>query len=246
MSTVIFNGVIAHETWLQLSYTQSYRTATHSLSHILYFKHKCSSQMQVTTQYKVNFLNCKRPTLTCSLCLSLLLTTSLLLKVERALWGLTIITGQWSKWKLIIMWGDAVTLVTYLPDNGYLALTVRSTTQSAVLLSGVYIIEREAFKIPLRLNPFTLPNVLPRISFLLRALTKTNRKAFILIRFQERPSYLIDTHLVPWEERGFLLNRSVQHSWCLFFAVSIRNCEDPITGLAWLLEGVTSTLVLST
>lgn len=57
--------------------------------------------------------------------------------------------------------------------------------------------ERDAFKIPLRPNPSTLPNVLPTILHELSQAFKTKQKSFSFIPFQESMSYLINTHHVP-------------------------------------------------
>lgn len=57
--------------------------------------------------------------------------------------------------------------------------------------------ERGAFKIPLRPNPSTLPNVLPTMLYEPEAGLQNKQKSFSFIPFQESESDLINTHHVP-------------------------------------------------
>ena len=70
--------------------------------------------------------------------------------------------------------------------------------------------ERDAFKIPLRPNPSTLPNVLPTILHARSQGLQNKQKSFSFIPFQEGISYLINTHHVPGDARVLLLSRRGQ------------------------------------
>ena len=73
--------------------------------------------------------------------------------------------------------------------------------------------ERDAFKIPLRPNPSTLPNVLPTILHAPRPGLQNKQKSFSFIPFQESTSHLINTHHVPGDGRVLLLGRRGQAEW---------------------------------
>lgn len=91
--------------------------------------------------------------------------------------------------------------------------------------------ESDAFKIPLRPNPSTLPNVLPTILHEWSQAFKTNRKSFSFIPFQAGMSYLINTHHVPWGGWKLLHSRR-GHRVILLFADSVELRADQRSGLS--------------
>lgn len=90
--------------------------------------------------------------------------------------------------------------------------------------------ERDAFKIPLRPNPSTLPNVLPTILHARSQAFKTKQKSFSFILFQESMSYLINTHHVPGDGPVLLLGRCGQAEW--FSSLLTQLSREWIKGLA--------------
>lgn len=89
--------------------------------------------------------------------------------------------------------------------------------------------ERGAFKIPLRPNPSTLPNVLPTMLYEPEAGLQNKQKSFSFIPFQESESDLINTHHVPRDGWELLLSGCGQKQW---FSSLLTQLMDQRLGLS--------------
>lgn len=89
--------------------------------------------------------------------------------------------------------------------------------------------ESDAFKIPLRFNPSTLPNVFPTILLVQSQAFKTNRKAFLLSLFK-KACLIWSIHIMSQEmDKSYWLSRCGQAEW---FSLLTQLSRERIKGLA--------------
>lgn len=89
--------------------------------------------------------------------------------------------------------------------------------------------ESDAFKIPLRSNPSTLPNVFPTILLVQSQAFKTNRKAFLLSLFK-KACLIWSIRIVSREtDESYWLSRCGQAQW---FSLQSQLSGERIKGLA--------------